>query len=190
MKKHLIIMFVAVVVGLNPGGDADAQMTQGKNQACGMHRGMMKGTMGQAMHDGFGFYLSHAEELGLSETQIEQLRGMKYEFEKGSVLRNAEIQVAQLELQQLKNADNVDLKKVEAKIREIQDRKADVEVATFQAQRGAKSVLTSEQESKLKSLNCPMCGDMHGSETMKKGMMMHRDQDDGDSSLHKHHHQD
>lgn len=211
MSKGSILAVVTLIGSFMLFTDANAQMMQGQkedhNMRCGMmgemmgqgmQGGMMRGMMDQgmqSMHGGFGFYLNRAEELGLTQQQIEQLRNLKFEFEKANVQRQAALQTARLELQQLKSADNVDAKKVEAKIREIQNREADLEVATFQAQVRAKEVLTAEQKAKLKDMACPMCGEMHGDGMMMKGgmmqrgMMMQQKQEDENSSSHEQHHQ-
>lgn len=205
MKKHVVFALAGLVVGLMLFAHADAQMMQGQKQVqgmgggmteqgmncCmmrqGMHGGMMGGMMGdmmgQAMHGGFNFYLNRVDDLDLSQAQTEKLRDMRLEFEKGNIQRKAAIEVAQVELKQLKMSDNVDLKKVEAKIREIQNKKADLEVATFQAQVEAKNVLTAEQKAKLKAEACPFCRGMHGKGMMHKGMMheggiMHHEEED------------
>lgn len=205
MKKHVVFALAGLVVGLMLFAHADAQMMQGQKQVqgmgggmteqgmncCmmrqGMHGGMMGGMMGdmmgQAMHGGFDFYLNRVDDLDLSQAQVEKLRDMRLEFEKGNIQRKAAIEVAQVELKQLKTPDNVELKKVEAKIREIQNKKADLEVATFQAQVEAKNVLTAEQKAKLKTEACPFCRGMHGKGMMHKGMMheggmMHHEEED------------
>lgn len=179
MKKHLIFALAGVVVGLMLFADADAQMMQGPKQGQGMGdammgQGMNCGMLEQGRHGAFGFYLNHADELDLTQAQIKQLRDMKFEFEKANIQGKATIHVAQIELRQLKMADNVVAKKVEAKIRKIQDKKADLEIATFRAQTEAKNVLTPEQKAKLETMTCPLRGSMHGRGTMQKGMMMRR----------------
>lgn len=189
MSKRLILTVAALIAGFMLFGEANAQMMQGQKKdqddmPCGMmgemmgqgmqgsmmgqgmHGMMMGGMMDQGMHSSFGFYLNQAEALGLTPQQTEQLRNLKFEFDKANVQRQAALQTARLELQQLKGADNPDGRKVEAKIREIQSKEADVQVATFQAQTKAKEVLTTEQKAKLKDLACPQCGEMHGDGTM------------------------
>ena len=182
MKRMIAISTIAIFAAFMLNGPASAQMMQQKPQGGmmgqGMMGGMMKGMMqggmmGQMhgkMHGGFDFYLSKAKQLGLTKDQIQKLRALKFEFEKANVQRKAALQLAQLELKELKASENPDPKKVEAKIREVQNKKADLEIALFRAQRRAKSPLTEEQRAKLASMTCPMCGQMHGG-MMGGGMM-------------------
>lgn len=198
MKKHVVFALAVFLFNAMPFAEAEAQMMHGQKQGQGMggammgqgmhggmmDQGMMCGMTGEGMHGGFDFHLNNADELGLTETQVDQLRTIKYDFEKAEIQLKATIQVAQLELQQLKGVDKVDAKKVEAKIREIQDKKADLEVTTFRAQTEAKKVLTAEQEAKLENITCALSGGMMG-----KGMMMQRqEEEDLDSSSHDQHH--
>ncbi len=208
MKRIITIAVIAMFAGFMLNATASAQMMQGKQQGSmmgqGMMGGMMKGMMqggmmGQMhgkMHSGFDFYLSKAKQLGLSQEQIKKLRALKFEFEKANVQRKAALQLAKLELKELKASENPDPKKVEAKIREVQNKKADLEIALFRAKRQAKSILTDEQRAKLASMTCPMCGQMHGGMMggmmgsggmMGKGMMQKGDSK-GSPSQHEAHH--
>lgn len=205
IKKGVVLAVTAFVVGSFPVSEAGAQM-QGhmQRQAKGgqmMGQGMMGGMMGQsmhkgmmsgAMHGGFDFYLNRADQLGLSEVQVEQLRKLKFEFDKANVRRKADLQVAKLELKELKATPEVDAKKVEAKIREVHNLQAQIEANGFQAELNAKAVLTDEQKAKLNELAC--CGQtqgpgmMNGGGMMQPGGMMRQGQQEQDASQHQEHH--
>jgi len=208
MKKHRLLTLVVFAVSILLAAGANAQMmeAQPKQQSmgsmmmgqgmgggmmgqgmncCMMGEGMRGGMMEQGMHEGMmgrgmhgGFYLNLARELDLTQAQIKQIQDIKLEFEKGKIQRRAAIEVGEIELQQLKAADNVDLKKVESKIRDVQSKKADLEIAAFQAQMKAKDVLTPEQKSKLEGLSCPLCGGKHGKGMMQPGEMMQHEEDE------------
>ncbi len=115
MKKNVVFALVGLAFGSMLFAEAEAQMMHGQKEGqgmCGpmMGQGMHGGMTGEGMHGGFGFHLNTADELGLTEIQVGQLRTMKYDFEKTNIRLKATIQVAHLELQQLKDADNVDAK--------------------------------------------------------------------------------
>ncbi len=59
-------------------------------------------------------------------------------------------------------------------MRDIQGKKADLEVTTFRAQTEAKKVLTAEQEAKLENITCALSGGMIG-----KGMKVQRQEEEG-----------
>ena len=106
---------------------------------------------GMGMPKRVRFYTEGGGRLGLSEAQASQLRIMRFEFEKARVKRRADLQTAQIELEQLRSAEPADAKKGEAQIREVFTKKADLAVAAFDAQLAADKVLTDEQRAKVKA---------------------------------------
>ncbi len=182
MKRTISILTIALFATFLLGTETSAQMMQqqkGMMQG-GMHQGMMGqmmqgGMMGKMMqggmmggmmgrmHRGFDFFLGKAKQLELTPEQIKKLRDMKFQFEIDNARRKADLEVAKIELKRLKADEKADPKQIEAKIREVQNKKAELEIALFRAKRQAKSVLTEEQRAKLSSMSCPMCGQMHGS---------------------------
>ena len=98
--------------------------------------------MGKRMHAGFGFYLNLADRLKLTQAQVEQLSSMKFEYQKADIQRRAGLQTSELELRQLRGADDVDAKKVEAAIRDLHGKMAEQEIAALRAQTEARKVLT------------------------------------------------
>ena len=213
MKKQYLFIVAGLIAGVFFFNPANAQMMQSKEKKsekpCSMMQGgmmggmmqggMMKGMHGkmQGMHQGFGFYVNFAGKLSLTDAQLEQLRSMKFAFEKANIQREAALDIAKLELKQLQAADPVDAKKVEAKIREVYNKKADLKVALFQAKQKAFAVLTDDQKAQVKSMTCPNCGQMHGGGMMQgmmgqggmmKGMMQQGQQKQDDTSQHDQHH--
>ena len=64
----------------------------------------------------------------------------------------ANIQVRELELQDLLNQNEVDIAKVDAKIREIGEMKTENHIADVHAMIDAREILAQEQREKLKNL--------------------------------------
>ena len=104
------------------------------------------------------FHLAQAEELKLSEAQVTTLRAQAFEFRKGAVAARAAVETAELELENLHQTEPADAKKVEAKIREIFAKRADLAVAAFAAQQAADQVLTPDQRAQAGS----QCGPEDG----------------------------
>jgi Spy/CpxP family protein refolding chaperone len=110
--------------------------------------------------DGAGplaFFLGPGNPLQLSPGQAQQLRTLAFDFRKGAVAQEAAVRMAALELEQLSQAQPADARKVEAKIREVFARRADLAVAACQARLAAAQILTPEQRAKAEQLR-PMGG--------------------------------
>jgi hypothetical protein len=96
--------------------------------------------------------LSHRAELGLSSVQVEALERLRVEFEKEAIRVEADVRIAETDLRLLLAADPVDLSRVEAKIREIEKRRADLRVARIRTIEQGRSQLTPDQREKLRVL--------------------------------------
>lgn len=92
------------------------------------------------------------EQLGLSADQERTLRELRANFEKESIKRTAEIDVAELELNGLLEQDKVDVAKVEALAKKIAMLQAELRVDRVKTIEAGKAVLTPEQADKLEQL--------------------------------------
>lgn len=138
-----------------PGGPA---MEKGERR--GRRRGMWLGGPAGAGPGGAGplaFLLGPGNPLQLSEAQAQQLRTLSFDFRKAAVTQEAAVRTAELELEQLSQTQPADGRKIEAKIREVYAKRADLAVAAHQARMAAEQVLTPEQRSKAQQLG-PMGG--------------------------------
>lgn len=103
------------------------------------------------------------EQLGLTADQERTLRELRANFEKESIKRTAEIDVAELELNGLLEQVKVDVAKVEALAKKIAMLQAELRVGRVKTIEAGKAVLTPEQTEKLDRL---------GHESMMGGMGM------------------
>lgn len=103
------------------------------------------------------------EQLGLTADQERTLRALRVNFEKESIKRTAEIDVAELELNGLLEQDKVDVAKVETLVKKIAMLQAELRVGRVKTIEAGKAVLTPEQTEKLDRL---------GHESMMGGMGM------------------
>ena len=103
------------------------------------------------------------EQLGLTADQERTLRELRVNFEKESIKRTAEIDVAELELNGLLEQDKVDVAKVEALVKKSAMLQAELRVGRVKTIEAGKAVLTPEQTEKLDRL---------GHESMMGGMGM------------------
>jgi Spy/CpxP family protein refolding chaperone len=102
-----------------------------------------------------GVILDHAEELGLSGSQVDGLRRLGLDVMREAIRRQADLMVAQVDLWALLDRDPdeaTDVASAEAKIRETAQIRTDLEVALLRAIEAAKSQLTPDQRSKLTAL--------------------------------------
>lgn len=93
--------------------------------------------------------LSHREQLGLSSDQVRGLERLRSDFQRESIRFEADLRIAEIDLNSLLTADPVELQKVEAKVREIERLKADFRLARIRTVEKGKALLTAEQRAKL-----------------------------------------
>jgi len=103
--------------------------------------------------------LMSKEQLGLTADQERSLRELRANFQKESIKRTAEIDVAELELGDLLEQEKVDIAKAEMLVRKSAILRADLRVARVKTIEAGKAVLTPEQRGKLDQLGRePMMG--------------------------------
>jgi membrane-associated protease RseP (regulator of RpoE activity) len=98
-------------------------------------------------------YLSYKNELNLSSDQVTALKKHKREIDKLVVRLDAAIKVAQIEMEELLNENQVDMDKVENKIREIEKNRTERSLKQIRLLTKAKNILTEEQLEKFKRLS-------------------------------------
>lgn len=96
--------------------------------------------------------LSHRAELGLSAAQVGALERLRTEYQKEAIRAEADVRIAETDLRALLAADPVDVARVEARIREIEKRRADLRVARVRAIEQGRAQLSADQREKLRTL--------------------------------------
>jgi len=96
--------------------------------------------------------LRHREELGLSREQVQGLERLRTDFQRQAIRREADLRIAETELESLLAADGVDLGQVEEKIRAIAQLGADLRLSRIRAIEQGKGLLTRDQRAKLRTL--------------------------------------
>jgi len=99
--------------------------------------------------DPFRHVLRFAKSLGLTDTQIGQIKNMKFEFAKKRIMLKAQHQIAHMELEQLVHSGEVK----EAEMRAVADRIAQIKSkkihSMVEAKIGLLKLLTPEQRKKM-----------------------------------------
>jgi predicted nucleic acid-binding Zn-ribbon protein len=102
-------------------------------------------------HSFLSLILKLQEKLNLSTEQIEKLKKLQSEFRKETLKENAELQVAEIELDELQLQDPLDLEKVNAKLKQIEAFKTNLRLAYIQTIENGKALLKPEQQKNLQS---------------------------------------
>ncbi len=144
-------------------------------RARGHGMGCVHGPMGCMMHQsgGPGFLEMNAEELQLSDEQLNQIKGIWSEHKKAAIRKKADIDIAEMELQEILGRQPVDFDKAKSKIERIGSLRQEIHVGMLEAMRKSHDVLTDEQRNMLMTLrkrSC--CGEMRHAGMMRHGRMM------------------
>lgn len=145
-------------MGGPPMGQMDGPMGPGmRGQRGMMGPGMpgmpgMIGPMSPAERPLITIALHHRAEIGLSPEQVTQLEALRDAFAREAIRRDADIRIGELDVQGLLAAEPMDLAKVEAKIREVAQMRADLRVARLKTIEQGRAVLTPDQKTRLQEL--------------------------------------
>lgn len=165
----------------------------------GLHKMMGMGQMSDSMCPMMdvghmqGFFLNQAEALGLNDSQIAQLRKIKTTTQKEVIKKEADLRIAQLELNELMRDSKTNRSALEAKAKKVEELRMDIRLTEFKAQLDARAVLTPEQLKKAKSMKMHrMRGEkmQMGSQGKDEGCPMmgsNSKSNDGTSEHEKHH---
>ena len=111
----------------------------------GMGAGMMGGRMMEAEH-----HLARVlDGLNLDEQQKKAIGEIKSSIKKDTIRRMADISIARLELKDLFLQDPLDMKAVEAKVKQLGSLRTDMHLAHLKAMENIRTKLTPEQRKKL-----------------------------------------
>jgi Spy/CpxP family protein refolding chaperone len=94
-----------------------------------------------------------AEELKLTEQQLAQIKEQRFAREKNAIQTRSKIQLAELELRNLLQADNVDENQVKSKVEEIGKLKTELRLNRVQGRLAVQKILTPEQKETLKTIH-------------------------------------
>jgi Spy/CpxP family protein refolding chaperone len=147
------------------GGPPGGMMTPGHGMMTPgggmMGRGMDMGSPGERPL--ITVMLHHRAELGLSAEQVQRLETLRSDFAREAIRRDADIRIAELDLAGLLGQEPVDLVRVEAKVREAAQIRAELRLARLRTIEQGKAVLTAEQRTRLQGLLAGMHGPGHRS---------------------------
>lgn len=120
-------------------------------------RGGRMGRVGRGPHrsmmmDQMGILIRLADKLDLSEEQKAELKDLATSHRKDVIRMKADREIAEVELQESIRQEEPDLDAIEDQIRGIANLEAQMKFSQIKARVDARSVLTEEQQEKLKEL--------------------------------------
>ncbi len=150
-----VLIVLGAIVGLFTIQPLWADEPQGgpKEQGKGYsdHRGGgMKGHHGGAGHF-LRHLLMHQKEIGLNEDQVAKINALQLELDKTRIRTEAEIQVAERELDALVPDAKADLAAIEANLKQSGALQVSLRLAAIKTKRDAMALLTPEQREKEKA---------------------------------------
>lgn len=94
-------------------------------------------------------FLQLTEKIGLTENQVKKLEELYLDFQKYSIRRQSDLDVADAELQRLMTNDSVDLNAVRAKVKEIEAIQTDLTMKKIETVLQSIKTLTHDQHLKV-----------------------------------------
>ncbi len=201
MKVGMAVVFLWVCFLTFGSARAESKCKEGMMDKGMCMAGMEKsGKMGMEQKMDFeemfyhktGFFLMHSEDLGLTDDQKEKIQTLKMKVKKSMIMKEAEIDVAAIDIMDMLKADQTDMSAVNKLIDKKYGVKTQKAKELAVAYVEAKGILSKDQMKKAKDIlgkdrmagmggccgmecweKCPMCAKMGGKCEMKgigKGM--------------------
>lgn len=176
MKKSAIIMTVFAIIalaglafadmddpGTGPGmmgnyGMCGNMMGPGMMGNCGMSGNMMgPGMMGGCGMRGYmmgpgHIMMDHLMDLNLDEQQRTSINEIKSKMMKDTIRKSADMRINQIELNDLLEQDTVDMKAVEAKMKQLESMRTEMRLSHLKAMEEIKAKLTPEQRKEFREM--------------------------------------
>ncbi len=160
MKKFAAMVAAVSIVALGTlayGEMSSYGMEPEIMSGCGMENQMM--------------VVDHLRSLNLNEQQKAFINETKTRMMKETIKRTADMRIAQIELKDLLNQEPMDMKAVEAKVKQLGILKTEMYLFHIKAMEDYKTKLTSEQRIKLREMN--------EAGSMMEGMRLKQSQEHG-----------
>ena len=149
MKRQLTIIILAMMMFV---GAYFVQTTSADERGMRHRMGGMEGDgrMHEMMMDDEHPLWRHLAGLGLDEKQKTEVKEIRSRVTKEMIKKRAEAHLARIEMRDLLDKELVDMKAVEAKLKQIEKAKTEMRLSLIRAREEVKSKLTPEQRKKFK----------------------------------------
>lgn len=93
--------------------------------------------------------LDEAEDLSLSDQQVDAIRDLQRQHRRERIDRQADLEIAEMDLEDLRGAEPMDLTAIEAKLREVADLQVQSSMASLRVRQAVLDLLGPEQREQL-----------------------------------------
>jgi|GEM_PF-1984119 len=140
MKNRLMLVVATLAVaGLLCATDARAQW--GEEHGGGGGMGMAGETAGGAQ----GGAADWGSALGLDDAQWKKFNDLRRSYRKETIAMQAKIDIAEVELEELADTDQLDMKKIAAKIKQIAGMQADLRTYRYKTLAELRTFISADQ---------------------------------------------
>lgn len=116
----------------------------------GRHGGR-DGGMHQFVSHALHSLMGRAKDLGLSDEQVTKLKAINGDYEKAKIRGEADLKLAEVDVQTLAHDEKADMAAIEAAVRKSETAHSNLRIEGIKALRSAAGVLTPEQREKWRS---------------------------------------
>lgn len=131
--------------------------------------------------------LAKGEELSLTGEQVKSLKDISLSAQKESIKKHADLAIARVELHALLDQEDIDVERVQQKVRQAADLEAELKIAHLRAAISAKGVLTADQRTRFEEIAKKRVRPKERSGMMQKGK--HPEKPMRRRTEHRRHHQ-
>ena len=148
--KRLIVLVVTVMLAWGMGFSQEHRTRENRDRGPGMMPHMNHGLqMAERNLYSPRMLLRVANEIGLSEAQVSQIRTMDRKHQESMVKSVAESRIRGIKLKALFDSDKVDRKALEKAVRSVSDSWTEIRLARINHLLDVRNLLTSEQIKKI-----------------------------------------
>ncbi|MFM8551830.1 MAG: Spy/CpxP family protein refolding chaperone [Nitrospiraceae bacterium] len=156
--KGILTVMAVLGLGLQPvwadGSYGHGKESDGKHGCCGEH-GYGHGMSGHHASTGHLLrgLLQSQKEMGLTDDQVAKLKAIQLDLDKTRIKAEADIMVAERELQALVENDKSELSAIEDKMKQAEMQEVALRMAAIKAKRDVMALLTPEQSQRIKAVH-------------------------------------
>lgn len=149
-QSAVALLIGAAMIGglcLPPEGRAEPPKGMMKKEMRPEHGSAMHEYVNRALHGLF----RHQKDLGLSDDQVSKLKTVAVDYEKARIKGEADLKLAEVDVQTLIHNDQADLPTIEAALRKSESAHTVLRLEAIKAMRATVAVLTPEQREKWRA---------------------------------------
>src|SRR5437764_11731693 len=147
LRSITIVLAAALLAGLPAFVQAEPERDKGMHRGGSDHERSAHSFVDMIFHGLF----RQAKELGLSDEQTSKLKSLKSDFDKVKIRGEADLKLAEVDVQTLAHDEKADMSAIEGAVRKSETAHANLRLEGIKTVRAAFAVLTPEQKQKMRS---------------------------------------